>query len=189
MKTKLFVEPKGKAREEVILYTCVPMDWKLFQKWEKVWFSNKEYKKWSKTAWQSDVLGEVRPGKIVKASMEEKSLKGSLIAYRSFYLDGFGNKTKLPMILFAKTKQNLNLKQFESEMNLTDEQTKELKQSLKQDAWAPIAVWHPQPVDRNQEVKPSNVLDYAIKYAKALFTVNPKSAGWSTFSETERFQS
>jgi len=188
MKSKLFVEPKGKAREEVILYSCIPLKWNLFQKWKKVWMTNKEYKQWNKTAWKSGILGELRPGKIVNATSEDKTLKGSLIAYRSFYPDCSGNKTKLPMVLFAKVKQNLDLKKFKTEMQLTDEQTKELKQDLKQDAWAPIAVWHPQPIDRKTQVTPPDVLDHAIKYAKALFTINPKSAGWSIFAETEMFK-
>lgn len=187
MITKLFVEPKDKAREEVILYSCVPIDWKSYQRWRKVWFSNKEFKKWNKTAWQSGELGEIRPGKIVKASSDEKSLKGLIFAYRSFYPDISGNKTKLPMVLFTKVKQNLDLNQFESEMKLTDERLKELKKDLKEDAWAPIAVWHPQPVDRKQQVTPTDVIDHAVKYAKALFTINPKSAGWASFIETERF--
>ncbi|MHA2223337.1 MAG: hypothetical protein ACXAAO_14945 [Candidatus Thorarchaeota archaeon] len=187
MKTKLFVEPKGKAREEVILYSCIPLKWKSFQKWQKVWISNKEYKKWGKTVWDSGVLGEVRPGKIVRATMDDKNLKGSLIAYRSFYPDISGKKTKLPMVLFARVKKNLDLKEAVDRMKLSEEQTKELKQSLKQDAWAPFAVWHPQPVDRNQDVTPTDVFDHATNYAKALFTANPKSSGWSSFIETERF--
>lgn len=77
------------------------------------------------------------------------------------------------MVLFAEVKKNLDMKQIESEMQLTDEQTKELREDLKQDSWAPIAVWHPQPVDRNQQVTPLEVLDNAIKYAKALFAINP----------------
>ena len=189
MKTKLFVEPKGKAREQVVLYSCIPGDWRTFQKWKKSWFSAKEYKKWSKSEWQSDTLGEIRPGKIVNVFGDEMSLKGSLIAYRSFYPDNSGNKIKLPMVLFAIVKRNLDLKQFENEMQLTDEQKKELKEDLKQDAWAPMAVWHPQPVDRKQQVTPADVLDHAVKYAKVLFTINPKSAGWKVFLETERFTS
>jgi hypothetical protein len=185
MKTKLFVEPKGKAREEVILYSCIPGNWKSFQRWKNSWFSAKEYKKWSKSTWQSDTLGEIRPGKIVNVSRDEMSLKGSLIAYRSYYPDNSGKKTKIPMVLFAIVKKNLDMKQIESEMQLTEEQTKELREDLKQDAWAPIAVWHPQPIDRNQQVTPLDVLDNAIKYAKALFTINPKSGGWASFVETE----
>ena len=187
MKTKLFVEPKGKAREEVILYSCVPADWKSYQKWKKSWVSEKEYKKWTKTQWHTDPLGEMRPGKIVKISADEKSLKGSLVAYRSFYPDASGNKVKLPMVLFAKVKKNLDLKELETTMNLTDERKEELKQDLKEDAWAPMAVWHSQPVDRNHQVAPQDVLDHAVKYANALFTINLKAAGWSSFTETERF--
>lgn len=189
MKTKLFVEPKGKAREELVLYSCIPGDWKSYQRWKKVWFSAKDYKKWNKSEWQSDILGEIRPGKIVNVPVDENSLKGSLIAYRSFYPDSSGNKTKLPMVLFALVKKNLDMKQFEAKIQLTDERKKELKEDLKQDAWAPMAVWHPQPVDRKQQVTPADVFDHAIKYSKALFTIDPKSAGWSSFVETERFTS
>jgi hypothetical protein len=187
MKTKLFVEPKGKAREEIILYSCIPTDWKSYKKWKNVWLSSKEYKKWSKSAWQSDTLGEIRPGKIISITIDEMSLKGPLTAYRSFYPDNSGNKTKLPMVLFAGVKKNLDLHHFEEELQLTDERIKELKEDLKQDAWAPVAVWHPQPVDRNQEIKPTDVLEHAFKYAKALFTVNPRSVGWAVFIETEMF--
>jgi len=187
MKTKLFVEPKGKAREEVILYSCVPADWKSYQKWKKSWVSGKEYKKWTKSHWHTDPLGEMRPGKIVKISVDEKSLKGSLVAYRSFCSDAAGNKVKLPMVLFAKVKKNLDLAEFEATMNLTDERKEELKQDLKEDAWAPMAVWHSQPVDRKQQVTPEDVLEHAVNYAKALFNINPKVAGWSSFIETERF--
>ncbi|MFW9965096.1 MAG: hypothetical protein ACFFCX_16110 [Candidatus Sifarchaeia archaeon] len=94
---------------------------------------------------------------------------------------------KLPLVLFVKIKQNFGLKDLESDMDLNNDQVKELKQDLKQDPWAPIAVWHSQPVDRRQHVEVSDVLDHAVKYAKALFTTNPKSAGWPSFTETERF--
>lgn len=192
MKVKLFVEPREKAREEVLLESTVPLDMKLFKQWQKTWISNKEFKKWMKGKWPTGVLGELRPGKILTSALrdpgEEVSLKGTLYAFRSFVTDTTGAKNKLPMVLFAQIKKIPGLAYFQSKMNLDAEQDAFIKDALKDDPWAPISVWHPQPVDRRHEIAVSDVLPHAIKYAKALFEQNLKDGNWSVFSETEQFK-
>ncbi|TFH08686.1 MAG: hypothetical protein E4H14_05935 [Candidatus Thorarchaeota archaeon] len=192
MKVKLFVEPREKAREDVLLESTVPLDMKLFKQWQKTWISNKEFKKWMKDKWPTDVLGELRQGKILTSALrdpgEDMSLKGSLFAYRSFVAASTGAKIKLPMVLFAQIKKTIGLEYFQSTMNLDAEQESFVKDALKDDPWAPISVWHPQPVDRRHEIAVSDVLPHAIKYAKALFEQNLKEGNWSAFSETEQFK-
>ncbi len=192
MRIKLFVEPREKAREEVLLESSVPLDMKSFRQWQKAWISNKEFKNWNKRSWESQVLGEHRPGKIVTAELrvpsESNSLKGSLLASRSFVTDSTGAKSKLPMVLFARIKKSVGLDYFKSKMSLDADQETEIKQALKEDSWAPIAVWHPQPIDRRHEIVVSDVLPHAIKYAKALFQHDLKAGGWNLFSETEQFK-
>lgn len=191
MRVKLFVEPREKAREDVLLESSVPLDMKLFRQWQKSWISSKEFKKWKKTPWETQVLGEHRKGKIVTASLrtpdEGLTLKGSLLAFRSFTPDDTGAKNKLPMVLFARIKKTLGLEYFNSKMTLNADQEAEIKQALKEDPWAPISVWHPQPVDRRHKIEVSDVLQHAIQYARALFEFNLKAGNWNTFSETEQF--
>ncbi|MHA1615621.1 MAG: hypothetical protein ACTSYJ_12310 [Candidatus Thorarchaeota archaeon] len=192
MRVKLFVEPREKAREEVLLESSVPLNMKSIRQWQKSWISNKEFKKWNKKPWESQILGENRLGKIVTAEMrvpsESISLKGSLLAFRSFVTDSTGAKHKLPMVLFARIKKSVGLDYFKSKMSLDVDQEAEIKQALKEDPWAPISVWHPQPVDRRHEIAVSDVLPHAIKYAKALFEHDLKAGGWNSFSETEQFK-
>jgi hypothetical protein len=192
MRIKLFVEPREKAREEILLESSVPLDMKSFRQWQKSWISNKEFKKWNKGPWKSQILGENRLGKIVTAEMrvpsESNSLKGSLLAFRSFVTDSTGAKRKLPMVLFARIKKSVGLDYFKSKMSLDADQETEIKQALKEDPWAPISVWHPQPVDRKHEIAVGDVLPHAIKYATALFEHDLKAGNWNSFSETEQFK-
>ncbi|MHA1577732.1 MAG: hypothetical protein ACTSU3_10265 [Candidatus Thorarchaeota archaeon] len=192
MRVKLFVEPRGKVREEVLLESSVPLDMKSFRQWQKSWISNKEFKKWNKGPWESQILGDLRPGKIVSATIrvpnEGNSMKGPLLAVRSFVPDSTGAKSKLPLVLFARVKKSVGLSYFKSKMVLNTDQETEIKQALKEDSWAPVSVWHPQPVDRKYEIAVSDVLPYAIKYAKALFAHDLKSGGWKAFSETDQFK-
>ena len=192
MRVKLFVEPREKAREQVLLESCVPLDIKSFKQWQKSWISKKEFKKWKKDRWVTDVLGEQRLGKILTAELrdldEDTSLKGDLFAFRSFVTDSTGAKNKLPMVLFIQIKKNIELSFFKTKMKLDADQEAEIKLALKDDPWAPIAVWHPQPVDRRHKIEVSDVLPYAIKYAQALFEHNLKAGNWKTFSETEQFK-
>ena len=91
------------------------------------------------------------------------------------------------MVLFASIKKSIGLEYFKSRMTLDADQEEEIKQALKDDPWAPISVWHPQPIDRRHEIEVSDVLTYAIQYAKALFEYNLKAGNWNSFSETEQF--
>lgn len=192
MRVKLFVEPREKAREEVLLESSIPIDMKSFRQWQKSWISNKEFKKWKKRPWESQILGEHRLGKIVSAALrvpsESDSLKGPILAFRSFVTDNTGAKIKLPLVLFARVKKSVGLSYFKSKMTLDADQESEIKHALKEDPWAPISVWHPQPVDRKHKIAVSDVLPHAIKYAKALFEYDLKSGGWNSFSETEQFK-
>ncbi len=192
MRVKLFVEPREKAREQVLLDSCIPLDIKSFKQWQKSWISKKEFKKWKKDRWVTDVLGEQRLGKILTAElrdpMEDMSLKGDLFAFRSFVTDSTGAKQKLPMVLFAQVKKTIGLDYFKSKMNQDKELESSFKTALKDDPWAPIAVWHSQPVDRKHKIEISDVLPHAIKYTTALFEHNLKDGNWNPFSETEMFK-
>ena len=192
MRVKLFVEPREKAREEVLLESTVPLDMKSFRQWQKSWISNKDFKKWNKGSWESQILGTLRVGKIVTAETrapdDDLSLKGTILAFRSFVTDSTGAKNKLPMVLFARIKKTVGLDYFKSKMNLDADQEAEIKLALKDDPWAPISVWHPQPVDRRHKIDVSDVLPHAIKYAQALIEHNLKAGNWSSFSETEQFK-
>lgn len=192
MRVKLFIEPRGKVREEVLLESSVPLDMKSFRQWQKSWISNTEFNKWSKGQWESQILGDLKPGKIVTVTMrvpnDVNSLKGPLLAMRSFVIDSTGAKNKLPLVLFARIKKSVGLSYFTSKTTLDADLETKIKQALKEDPWAPISVWHPQPVDRRHEIVVSDVLPHAIKYAKALFEHDLKVGGWNSFSETERFK-
>ena len=122
MRVKLFVEPREKAREEVLLESSVPTDMKIFKQWQKSWVSSKDFKKWKKATWESQILGELREGKIVssvtRAPDDEFPLKGKLLAYRSFIIDATGVKCKLPMVLFAQIKKTIGLSYFQARMEL-----------------------------------------------------------------------
>ena len=191
MRVKLFVEPRERAREQVLLESSVPFDTKSFKQWQKSWISKKEHKKWKKAKWETQILGELREGKILTAELrnpnDELSLNG-LFAFRSFVTDNTGAKQKLPMVLFAQIKKTIGLDYIKSKMNLDDELESAIKVALKEDPWAPIAVWHSQPVDRKHKIEIGDVLPHAIKYATALFEHNLKDGKWSPFSETEMFK-
>ena len=192
MRVKLFVEPREKAREIVLLESSIPTDMKLFKQWQKAWITNNDFKKWKKATWETQILGELRDGKIVSADTRAPddgiSLKGTLLAFRSYFTDATGVKSKLPMVLFANVKKTVGLSYFQSKMELDKDQENFIKDSLKDDPWAPIAVWHPQPVDRNHEIAVSDVLPHAINYARALFEFKLKDGNWDSFSETEEFK-
>ena len=190
MRVKLFVEPRERAREQVLLESAVPLDMKSFKKWQKSWISKKDYKKWKKAKWDKTILGELREGKILTAELrdpdDEFSLKG-LVAFRSFVTDSTGAKQKLPMVLYAQVKKTIGLDYLKSELDFEGEQETEIKAMLKDDPWAPVAVWHSQPVDRKHKIEIGDVLPHAINYTTALFEHNLKDGKWSHFSETEMF--
>ena len=192
MKVKLFVEPQEKAREQVLLESCVPLDMRSFKQWQNSWISKKEFKKWKKEKWATDVLGEQRIGKILTAELrdleDDTSLKGDLFAFRSFVTDSTRAKNKLPMVLFIQIKKNIELSYFKNKLNLDADQEEVIKQALKDDPWAPVAVWHGQTVDRRHKIEVGDVLPHAIQYAKALFEQNLKDGNWSSFTETEMFK-
>ncbi|TFG33559.1 hypothetical protein EU527_07795 [Candidatus Thorarchaeota archaeon] len=187
MKTRLFIEPRGKAREQVQLESSVPLDIELFRKWMTSWVPMKEFKKWNKENWNERSLGELRLGKIFEAVNVEHSipLKGELIAYRSYVVDNTGAKKKLPLILIARLKKALDFNYFKEQMNLEPEQEKEVRDALKEDVWAPISVYQPQVVDRKYVVDTADVLAQAIQYLKALFGRDPESVDLPRFIETE----
>jgi len=145
-----------------------------------------------KGKWATDPLGEQRIGKILTAELRDledgTSLKGDLFAFRSFVTDSTGAKIKLPMVLFIQIKKNIELSYFKTKLNLDADKEEIIKQALKEDPWAPIAVWHGQTVDRRHKIEVSDVLPHAIKYAKALFEQNLKDGNWSSFTETEMFK-
>lgn len=191
MRVKLFVEPKERAREQVLLESSIPSDMKSFKQWQSSWISNKEFKKWKKEKWDREILGELREGKILTAELrdpdDEFSLKG-LLAFRSFVTDSAGAKQKLPMVLFAQVKKTIGLDYLKSKLSPDQEQESAIKAMLKDDPWAPVAVWHAQPIDRGHKIEISEVLPHAIKYSTALFEHNLKNGNWSPFSETEMFK-
>jgi hypothetical protein len=189
MRVKLFVEPAGKAREEVILESCIPLSMDQIRAWTDSWIPSKEYKKWSKESKASTMLGNLRIGRIVEATLltpeGNTTLKVELLACRSYMTDTTGAKKKLPMVLFVRLKKIADADYFGKRMNLDAEQQAELKGLLKEDVWAPVSVWNPQSVDRAHTVDVSDVLPFAIQYTKALFALSPESVGLPTFIETE----
>ncbi|MBN2228580.1 MAG: hypothetical protein JW779_03230 [Candidatus Thorarchaeota archaeon] len=189
MNAKLFVEPQGKAREQVVLESCVPLDMKLFRQWMKSWIPNKEFKKWNKDLRSIKALGEIRPGKIVEATRLDSDgasqLKGDFFACRSYITESTGAKKKLPLVLIVRLKTMIDYDYFASKMALNTDQDAEIKEALKEDVWAPIAVWHPQTVDRKQVINAVDVLAHAIQYTKALFFQDLKSGDFCEFIETE----
>jgi hypothetical protein len=191
MRVKLFVEPSGKAREEVILESCIPLNMNQMYTWTETWISSKEYKKWTKDSKDSSMLGTCRTGKIVEATLltpeGSSPLKVDLLACRSYTTDTTGAKKKLPMVLFAKLKKAIEYDYLAEKINPSAEQEPELKEALKADVWTPVSVWNPQSVDRAHVVEVSEVLPFAIQYAKALFSLNPETAGLPAFIETEIF--
>jgi len=189
MRVKLFVEPSGKAREEVILESCVPLVMDQVHMWTESWISIKEYKRWSKESKSSGMLGDFRTGRIVEATRltpeGNSTLKLDLLACRSYTLDITGAKKKLPMVLFTKLKKAIDYDYFAKRMNPNAEQEIELKEVLKLDVWAPVSTWNPQAVDRAHVVDVAEVLPFAVQYAKALFNLDPEAAGLPQFIETE----
>jgi len=189
MRVKLFVEPSGKAREEVVLESCIPLIMEQVFTWKESWISIKEYKRWSKESKTSRMLGEYRTGKIVEATLlapeGDSSLKTDLLACRSYTLDDTGAKKKLPMVLFIKFKKVIDYGYFAKRMNPSAEQEVELRELLKPDVWAPVSVWNPQSIDRVHIVDVAEVLPFAVKYTKALFSLDPSTAGFTEFTETE----
>jgi hypothetical protein len=193
MRIKLFVEPSGKAREEVLLESCVPMEMQQIRQWIESWIPQKEFKRWEKETISNRMLGDIRQGKIVEATLinpdGDTSFKGEMLACRSYVTEKTGAKKKLPMVLFAKLKNIIDFEFFNKRMTLNSEEQEELKEALKRDVWAPVSVWNPQLVDRKHIVNTAEVLPFAIQYTRALFSLDPESAGLSKFIETEILKS
>jgi hypothetical protein len=189
MRIKLFIEPSGKAREDVLLESCVPLEMQLIRQWIESWIPQNEFKRWVKEAASSKMLGDIREGKIVEATLigpdGDAPFKGELLACRSYVAETTGAKKKLPMVLFAKLKKTIDFEFFNKGMTLNAEEQDELKEALKLEVWAPISVWNPQLVDRKHIVNTAEVLPFAVQYAKALFSLDPQSVGLPEFIETE----
>ncbi|MFW9921080.1 MAG: hypothetical protein ACFFED_15875 [Candidatus Thorarchaeota archaeon] len=191
MKTKLFLEPKGKVREEVFLESAVPDKWNLFKKWKQSWVSKKDFNQWLKQDWPADKLGELRPGKILKISVLDDATsrpKGKLYAFRSFYLESTGEKKKLPIVLYGQLKSNYSLDELVAKLELSAEQKDELKQDFKLDPWVPISVWHAKPINKNDEIPQTELISTSLDYSKAIFTYDFKPLSASSFTETEMFR-
>ena len=191
MKTKMMVEPEGKAREEVKLESSIPLDSQLFDKWKESWISGKDFKKWRKAKWPTDMIGEYRHGKILRGSYMtaagEKPLKGDALAFRSFILDGAGGKKKLPMVLYAQVKKYLTIDLF-SALKLEKEQEQRLAAEITTDSWAPVAVWHPKALDGTDRAAMGAVLEYLVRFSKTLFMSETDPSWWPNFTETEVFK-
>ena len=187
MKVRLFIEPDGKAREQIQLESCVPFDIELFRKWTTSWISVKELKKWNKAKWAEDSLGIYKQGKIFEAINIDQSqpLKGELIAYRSYVLDNTGAKKKLPVVLVAKIKRVVDFNFFEEHMEISQEQETEIRDALKREVWGPISIYQSQKADRTFVVDINDVLAQSIQYLKGLYERNPVSVGLPPFIETE----
>lgn len=191
MKTKLFLEPKGRVREEIILESVLPDKWTLFKKWKQGWVSKKEFKDWLKKNWPVEKLGELREGRILKIAAMEDAIdkpKGKLFAFRSYYLAQTGEKKKLPIVLFGQLKSNYKLESLINLYTPSEEQLSELKQDFKTDPWVPLSVWHAKPINRNEAIPITELVSTAVDYGKAVFYFDFKSIGVSSFSETEIFK-
>jgi hypothetical protein len=189
MRIKLFIEPSGKAREEVLLESCVPLEMQQIRQWIESWIPQKEFNRWGKEAASNKMLGDIRPGKIVEATLigpdGDTPFKGELLACRSYVTEKTGAKKKLPMVLFAKLKRIIDFEFFNKSMTLNAEEQDELKEALKRDVWAPVSVWNPQLVDRKHIVNTAEVLPFAVQYTKALFSLDSGSSELTEFIETE----
>ncbi|MDF1539240.1 MAG: hypothetical protein P1Q69_10105 [Candidatus Thorarchaeota archaeon] len=192
MITTLFLEPKGKAREQIALHSSLPSNWNLFLQWKDTWISKKEFDTLLKKDWPVSSLGEIRKGKILQVSSKEdlgkSPFKGKLVAFRSFALDASGGKKKLAMVLFGKVKANLSLDDFTEFSDLASDEIKDIKTEMKNDPWAPMSIWHAPPVKKGESVSMSDVIANAVRYAKILISGNPQSEGWSQFVETEIYK-
>ncbi|MGQ4911086.1 MAG: hypothetical protein ACP6KW_02865 [Candidatus Thorarchaeota archaeon] len=190
MKASLFLEPRGRVREEVPVYSTIPSDMQSFKMWKTSWLTHKEYGKWKKGLWPEDLLGRLIPGKILSTRQVDgqgkKPFRGPIIAYRSFIIEA-GSKKKLPLVVLGRLKKHVGPKDFEG-LALNDEQRESLTADLKQDVWAPIAAWHPQPVSRKQKIEVSEVLQFSVRYARAMFFKDLTHGGWERFIETEAFK-
>ena len=102
--------------------------------------------------------------------------------------DNTGAKKKLPMILVGRLKNVLNFENFKDKMNLGPEEEKEIRDSLKNDVWAPISIFQAQTVDRKYVVDIDDTLTQAVEYLIALYSRNPESVGYPVFIETEVFK-
>ena len=189
MKIKLFLEPKGKAREEIALQSSVPTGKDLFLQWKSAWIPKKDFQEILKHTSPSPILGELREGKIIQVSSEDiggQSLKGKLYAYRSFVPDGVGGKKKLPMVLFGRVKSNFKIIDFMSKSEIPE---KQLKSELKQDPWAPISTWHAPPLKRSEEIPLAELIDGVSKYSYTLSQSGNQTEIWTSILETEIYRS
>lgn len=191
MKVKMLIEAKERAREEIKLQTAIPSDAESLKKWMESWISKKELKQWIKSDWPSGMLGEKRPGQILRAVYEsasgEKPLGGSLIALRSYVPDNVGGKKRLPLVLFGKLRDYVDLGEFKSHGSIDPGVEKEIEDAIRNDAWGPISVSHPSSIGM-QHVEYPETLDTAIRYSRRVFRGEQADESWPPFSETEYFK-
>ena len=189
MKTKLFLEPKGKAREEIVLQSSVPTSKDLFLQWKSAWITKKDFQEILNHTSPSPILGELREGKILQVSSDEfggQSLKGKLYAYRSLIPDGAGGKKKLPMVLFGRVKSNFKISDFMLKSEIPE---KQLKSELKQDPWAPISTWHAPPLKRSDQIPLVELISGVSKYSNTLTQSSAQTQIWTSILETEVYRS
>ena len=186
MKTKLFLEPKGKAREEVSLESSVPLEKSLYLQWKSAWISKKELQSILKHSSPSPVLGDLKQGKILSVTpLGEHNPKGKLYAFRSYVLDSAGGKKKLPLILYGRVKSNFKTNDIAGLSGIPE---KQLKTELKEDPWAPVAVWHAPPLKRSAAVPLEELIFDVVKFSNTLAQDSPQSEMWKSILETEIYR-
>jgi len=191
MKVKMLIEAKERAREEIRLQTAIPNDAESLKKWMESWISKKELKQWVKSDWPSGMLGEKRPGQILRAVYEsasgEKPLGGSLMALRSYVPDNAGGRKRLPLVLFGRLGDYVDLGGLRSLGSVDPDTEKEIEDAIRNDAWGPISVWHPS-LNEKQQVGYLQTLDTAVRYSRRVFRGEQADESWPPFSETEFFK-
>ncbi|MHA2426132.1 MAG: hypothetical protein ACXAEF_15195 [Candidatus Thorarchaeota archaeon] len=186
MNTKLFLEPKGRAREEIALESSVPSEKKLYLEWKSAWISTKDLQTILKHKSPSPILGELKPGKILQVrSKDSTSPKGKLYAFRSFILDTAGAKKKLPLVLYGRVKSNFNLKDISTISEIPE---KVLKKDMKEDPWAPLAIWHVPPLKRSETIPLEELITDVVKYSNTLSQEQIPSEKWDSIQETEIYR-
>ncbi|MHA1907776.1 MAG: hypothetical protein ACW98Y_10820 [Candidatus Thorarchaeota archaeon] len=188
MKTKLFLEPKGKAREEIALESSVPSEKKLYLKWKKSWIPKKEFQDLLKHSSPSPLLGELKEGKILQirtSGTDGIAPKGKLYAFRSFIQDAAGGKKKLPLVLYGRVKSNFKTSDISSLSGISE---KDLKTELKQDPWAPVAIWHTPPLKRSEVIPLEELIFDVVKYSNTLSQVKSQTDKWVAILETEIYR-
>ncbi len=189
MKTKLFLEPKERAREEIVLQSSVPTEANLFLHWKSAWITKKDFQDIMKHTSPSPILGDLKEGKILYVSSVDDGdsfLKGKLYALRSYIPDGTGGKKKLPMVLYGRVKANFKTGDFTSLSELPE---KQLKFELKQDPWAPISTWHAPPLKRSDGIPLTELVSGVLKYSNTLSQSEAQREIWTSILETEIYRS